>query len=125
MNITAYIVSKKTNEAVPYLAVVALDSAGKIIPTNGTTTNENGEFTIDIEETQEVLIKGLGFKDKIVAPKEGDIILIEEIEYGLPEVVIEETRSVIEKPKQNWWKPVLALAVTVLVVYLIVKYVKI
>lgn len=124
MQITAYIVSLKDNEAVPNIAVIALDSAGNPIYTNATTTNLNGEFTINIEPTQEVLIKGLGFKDKIVSPKEGDIILVETQSYGIPEVVIEETRSVVEAPKKNWWKVVIAVVVLGVVVWLIVRYYK-
>lgn len=123
MKVTGYIVNKDTNEAVPFISITALDSAGQPT-TNGTTTDENGEFEINIDESQEVVINGIGYEKKIVSPTDGDIILVSPTSYGLPEVVITETRGVISAPKKNWWKIVIVVAVIAGVVYLIYKYKK-
>lgn len=123
MKVTGYIVSEKTNLPIEYISLVALDSAGNLT-TNGTTTNELGEFEINIEPSQEIIIKGIGYEDKIIAPTDGQIILLKSKSYNIPEVVITETRSVINEPQKNWWKPVVVLVVAGVVIYLIVKYYK-
>jgi uncharacterized membrane protein len=121
--VTGYIVNETSNEAVPFISITALDSAGEPT-TTGTVTDENGEFEIDIEESQEIVINGIGYEKKIVSPTDGDIILVSPTSYGLPEVVITETRSVIEAPKKNWWKVAIVVVVIAGVIYLIYRYKK-
>lgn len=62
--------------------------------TAGTYTNENGEFEIDINSNDTIIVKHVSFKKKIIVPKNDTIIVL--LEYNkikLKEVTVEADRK--------------------------------
>lgn len=85
------IVLNESNKPIPYVNIWVENENW------GTTSEENGSFSINVEDQNKVLVlSALGFEIKKVKVSEAEKVVLKEITFQLDEVVISKSRSTIE-----------------------------
>lgn len=85
------IVLDESNKPIPYVNIWVENE------NIGTTSEENGSFTIYVEDQNKVLIlSALGFETKKVKVSEAEKVVLKRIIFQLDEVVISKIRSTVE-----------------------------
>lgn len=85
------IVLDENNKPIPYVNIWIENE------NLGTTSEENGSFSIAVKDQNKVLIfSALGFETKKVAVSDAEKVCMKEIAFQLDEVVISKSRSTVE-----------------------------
>ncbi|MFV8356532.1 carboxypeptidase-like regulatory domain-containing protein [Flavobacterium sp. XS1P32] len=85
------IVLDESNKPIPYVNIWVENE------NIGTTSEENGSFSIHVEDQNKVLIfSALGFETKKVKFSEAEKVVLKEIAFQLDEVIISKSKSTVE-----------------------------
>lgn len=81
--INATVIDQKTKEVIPFVNIWVVDE------NIGTTSNENGEFSLSADNTKEVQFSAIGFKTKkMTANSIGEVVELEPFATELSEVTV-------------------------------------